>query len=117
MPSAPLSAENSGAVGVRARIAGPLAALDGYDVVLLGGPFCNVRPPMIMNTFTEAPDFTGRTVFPLVTYAVSQLGRTEEVYRESCRGARFGEALAIRGEEAAGSAATVRGRLSRIGLS
>jgi flavodoxin len=101
----------------RPRIADPLPALDGYDVVLLGSPIWNVRPPMIMNTFTEALDFSGKTVFPLVTYAVSQLGRTEEIYQQSCRGARFGDALAIRGEEATDSLPTVRDWLSRIGLS
>jgi flavodoxin len=101
----------------RPRIADPLPVLDGYDVVLLGSGIWNVRPPMIMNTFTEALDFNGKTVYPLVTYAVSQLGRTEEVYRQSCRGARFGEALAIRGEEAADSLPTVRDWLSKIGLS
>jgi flavodoxin len=100
----------------RPRIADPLPALDSYDLVLLGSGIWNVRPPMIMNTFTEALDFRGKTVFPLVTYAVSQLGRTEEVYRQSCRGAQFGEALAIRGEEAADSLSTVRDWLSRIGL-
>lgn len=100
----------------RPRIAAPLPKLDGYDVVLIGSPIWNVRPPMIMNTLTEALDFSGKTVFPFVTYAVSRLGRTEEVYQQSCRGARFGEALAIRGEEAAGSLPTVRDWLSRIGL-
>jgi len=34
----------------RPRIAAPLPALDGYDVVLIGSPIWNVRPPMIMNT-------------------------------------------------------------------
>ncbi|MDP9794157.1 flavodoxin [Catenuloplanes nepalensis] len=100
----------------RPRITAPLPALDGYDTVIIGSPIWNVRPPMIMTTFTEALDFTGRTVFPLVTYAVSRLGRTEEVYRDTCRGAEFGEALAIRGEEAIGGLATVQDWSSRIGL-
>ena len=100
----------------RPRIADPLPELAGYDAVLIGSPIWNVRPPMIMNTFTEAFDFSGKTVFPFVTYAVSQLGRTEEVYRQSCRGARFGSALAIRGEEATGSRSAVGDWLARIGL-
>ncbi|RAK28750.1 flavodoxin [Actinoplanes lutulentus] len=100
----------------RPRIADPLPDLAGYDVVLIGSPIWNVRPPMIMNTFTEAFDFSGTTVFPFVTYAVSQLGRTEGVYQQTCRNARFGEALAIRGEEAVDSSPAVRDWLSRIGL-
>ena len=54
---------------------------------------------MIMSTFTEAHDFTGKTVHPFVTYAVSGLGSTERDYAASCPGARIGQGLAVRGEE------------------
>ena len=43
---------------------------------------------MIMTTFTENHDFTGKTVRPFVTYAVSGLGSTERDYTASCPGAR-----------------------------
>jgi flavodoxin len=100
----------------RPKIVDPPASLAGYDTVLLGSPIWNVRPPMIMSTFTEAYDFTGTTVLPLVTYAVSGLGRTVEVYAASCRGAKAGEGLAVRGEEAAGSRPAVEAWLRRAGL-
>lgn len=83
---------------VRPAIANPLPSLDGYDTVILGSPIWNVRPPMIMSTFAESFDFTGKTVFPLVTHAVSGMGSTERVYQEACRGASFGEGLAVQGE-------------------
>jgi hypothetical protein len=72
---------------------------------------------MIMSTFTEAYDFTGKTVRPLVTYAVSGLGRAVEVYTASCRGATIGEALAVRGEDAADSRPAVDAWLRRVELS
>jgi flavodoxin len=100
----------------RPAIVDPPASLDGYDTVLLGSPIWNVRPLMIMSTFTEAYDFTDTTVLPLVTYAVSGLGRTVEIYTASCRGATFGEALAVRGEEVADSRAAVDAWLRRVGL-
>jgi flavodoxin len=100
----------------RPAILDPPTSLDGYDTVLLGSPIWNVRPPMIMSTYTEAYDFTGRTVLPLVTYAVSGLGRTVEIYTASCRGATFGEALAVRGEQAADSRPAVDAWLRRVGL-
>jgi len=100
----------------RPEIADPLPSLAGYDTVLLGSPIWNVRAPMIMSTFTEALDFTGRTVFPFTTYAMGGLGRTVEDYTVSCRGAKFGEGLAVRGEEAADSDPAVRSWLQRIGL-
>ena len=40
-----------------------------------------------MTTFAESFDFTGKTVHPLVTYAVSGLGRAEQDYATSCPGA------------------------------
>jgi hypothetical protein len=45
------------------------------------------------------------------------LGRSVEVYTASCRGATFGEALAVRGEEAADSRASLDTWLQRVGLS
>ncbi len=83
----------------RPVIADPLAAIDGYEQVLLGSPIWNVRPPLIMNTFADSYDFTDKTVHPFVTFAVSGLGGTVSVYREACAGARISPGLAIRGEE------------------
>src|SRR5581483_2243284 len=51
----------------RPRIANPLRSIDAYDVVLLGSPIWNVRPPMIMSTFAERFDFSGKTIHPFVT--------------------------------------------------
>lgn len=82
----------------RPAIANPLLSIDDYDTIIIGSPVWNVRPPMIMSTFAESFDFTGKTVFPLVTYAVSRMGNTEEIYQEACRGATFGEGLAVLGE-------------------
>lgn len=104
----------------RPAIANPLPSLDGYDTVILGSPIWNVRPPMIMSTFAESVDFTGKTVFPLVTYAVSGMGSTERVYQEACRGASFGEGLAVQGETVNDApddaSAAVDGWLRDIGL-
>ncbi|HEY8717671.1 flavodoxin [Pengzhenrongella sp.] len=58
----------------RPAIANPLSSIEQYDTVLLGSPIWNSRAPMIMSTFTEAHDFTGTTVHPFVTHAMSGLG-------------------------------------------
>ena len=100
----------------RPAVANPLASIERYDTVLLGSPIWNVRAPMIMSTFTEALDFTGTTVHPFTTHAMSGLGTTERDYAASCRGATFGEALAVRGEEVAGAGPAVEAWLRRIGL-
>jgi hypothetical protein len=75
-----------------------------------------MRPPMIMSTFAESYDFTGITVHPFVTYAVSGLGNTTGVYSRACAGADIGTGLAIRGEEVAQHRSDVEAWLQKAGL-
>ena len=100
----------------RPGIADPLASIDGYQHVLLGSPIWNVRPPMIMSTFAESYDFTGITVHPFVTYAVSGLGNTPRAYSRACASADIGTGLAIRGEEVAQHRSDVETWLRAAGL-
>jgi flavodoxin len=101
----------------RPEIANPLPSIDDYDVILLGSPIWNVRPPMIMHTFAESHDFAGRTVHPFTTHAMSGLGTAEREYADACRGATIGEGLAVQGEEVKEDGPpAVASWLSRIGL-
>ena len=100
----------------RPAIAAPLPSIEDYDTVLLASPIWNVRAPMIMTTFTEAYDFSGKTVLPVTTHAMSGLGTTPDDYAESCRGARIGSGLAVRGEEARTAGADVDAWLRRASL-
>lgn len=83
----------------RPEIANPLPSIDGYDTVLLASPIWNVRPPMIMHTFADSYDWTGKIVHPITTYAMSGLGTTEREYADACAGATIGEGLAVQGEK------------------
>lgn len=89
----------------RPAIAGAVPDLTDDDTVLLGSPIWNVQPPMILATFAEAVDLTGRSLRPFVTYAVSGLGSTGRFYRELRNGAVLGEGLAVRGEDVRGAPA------------
>ncbi|MGO4649468.1 flavodoxin [Nocardia sp. 2YAB30] len=100
----------------RPAIAGALPDVASYDVVLLGSGIWNVRPPMIMNTFIDGVDLSGKTILPFVTYAVSGLGNTVDVYRRLCPRSTIGSALAVRGEEARDASTDVRQWLRQVGL-
>ncbi|MFI6365981.1 flavodoxin [Nocardia sp. NPDC050630] len=100
----------------RPAIANPLPGIERYGTVLLGSPIWNVRAPMIMSTFTDSLDLTGKVIHPFTTHAMSGLGNTERDYAASCPGATLGEGLAVRGEEAADARADVEAWLRRIGL-
>ena len=100
----------------RPSIAGDLPAVSAYDTVLLGSGIWNVRPPMIMSTFVEGVDLSGKTIFPFVTYAVSGLGSTIDDYTRLCPRSTISEGLAVRGEEVADARGDVEAWLRRIGL-
>lgn len=100
----------------RPAIANPLASIDAYDTILLGSPIWNVRAPMIMTTLTESFDFTGKTVYPFTTHAMSGLGTTERGYAASRRGARIGAGFAVRGEEVLNAGPAVDAWLRQIEL-
>jgi flavodoxin len=104
------------AAEARPAIAGALPAVARYDTVLLGSGIWNVRPPMIMRTFVESVDLTGKTIVPFVTYAVSGLGSTFDDYTRLCPRSRIGDGLAVRGEEVADARKDVEAWLRRIGL-
>lgn len=71
---------------------------------------------MIMTTFVEGFDFTGKTVIPFTTHAGSGLGTTVRDYNTSCLGAVIGEGLAVRGEEVRNAGAAVEAWLRHIDL-
>jgi hypothetical protein len=71
---------------------------------------------MIMSTFAESYDFSGKTVLPVTTYAMSGLGTTPEDYARACRDARIGTGLAIRGEEVRSAGTAVDSWLRRARL-
>jgi flavodoxin len=100
----------------RPGIAAPLPSIDQYHTVLLASGIWNVRAPMIMTTFAESYDFTGKTVHPVTTHAMSGLGTTEGDYARSCPGATIGEGLAVRGEEVRDAGPALEAWLRRTGL-
>jgi flavodoxin len=100
----------------RPAIANPLPDVSSYDTVLLGSPVWNVQAPMIMRTFVETVELTGKSIYPFVTYAVSGIGRVADDYEELCPGAVIGEGLAVQGEEAAQAGPEVEAWLRQINL-
>ena len=49
-----------------------------YEVVILGSPVWGSRAPRIMSTFLDGVDLGGKTVLPLVTYAVSGMSGIDD---------------------------------------
>ena len=85
-------------------------------MVLLGSPIWNALPPMIMKTFAEALDLTGKTVHPVVTYAVSGLGDAACDYTDACPGATLGAGPAVQREKVSVSGSDLDAGLTTAGL-
>lgn len=86
--------------GALPAIAVPHPDITGYDVVMLGSPVWSSQAPRIMSTFINGLDFTGKTVLPFVTYAVSGISGIDDFYRRILSTADVTSGLAVRGEEA-----------------
>lgn len=73
--------------------------LDDYDVIYLGYPNYWGVMPMVMWTFLESLDFTGKIIKPFCTHEGSGLGRSMKKIEECCTNAKVLEGLAIYGAE------------------
>ncbi|WP_418606220.1 flavodoxin [Georgenia sp. SUBG003] len=69
----------------RPKIAGNLPDLGRYRSIILGCPVWNTRAPMIIRTFLDGADLSGKTIHPFVTYALGG-GRVFADYAELYRG-------------------------------
>ena len=91
------SEQNSNA---RPAISDTFDSFDDYDTVYLGYPIWHSDLPMIMLTFIESKDWTGKKVMPFCTHGDSGLCGTDQHIKSLCKGADVKEGLAIKGSDA-----------------
>ena len=74
--------------------------ISGYDTIFLGYPNWWGDMPMIVYTFLEGRDFSGKTVIPFCTHEGSGLSGTEGTLKRMLSGATVLKGLALRGATA-----------------
>lgn len=84
-----------------------LDSVDGYDNIFVVGPNWWGIYPMALYTQLERLDFAGKTVHYVVTHEGSGLGGVPKTMKSSCKGAKFGDTLAVHGGSTPGSRAQV----------
>ncbi len=89
--------EKSG--NVRPEIAENVDNMENYDVVFIGYPNWWGDMPMIVYSFLEYYDFSGKTIVPFCTHGGSGFSSTENTIAE-ITGANMLAGLAVRGETA-----------------
>lgn len=84
----------------RPRLADRVDDMEQYDTVYLGYPNWWGTMPMVVHTFLEAHDFTGKTIVPFCTHEGSGMGRSVADIRQLCPTATVLDGMAIRGGNA-----------------
>lgn len=88
---------------------------EAYDVVFVGYPIWWYRLPMVMQSFFDTYDFTGKTLVPFNTHAGSRDGGTYAAIASLEPGAKVKEGLAVAGSQADRSDRAVREWLASLG--
>ena len=81
----------------RPAIRGFVDSLDGYDSIFVCYPNWCGTVPMVIRTFLDHYDLTGKKLVPLCTNEGSGMGRSERDLKKAYPAASFGKGLAIRG--------------------
>ena len=85
---------------------------DAYNTVFIGYPNWWGDMPMIVYSFLESHDWSGKTVIPFCTHGGSGLSDTEETI-ENITGAAMLDGFAISGETAQNDRRTSRNRVEK----
>ncbi len=85
-----------------------------YDVIIVGYPVWWYHLPMIMQTFFDSYDFSGKTLIPFNTHAGSRDGGTYREIAALAPGANVLDGLAIAGEQASEAESAVRNWLTEL---
>ena len=83
--------------GARPEIAGEVENFDAYQTVFIGYPNWWSDVPMIINTFLEGYDFTGKTVIPFCTHGGGGFGNSIASITAGAKGATILDGLAVSG--------------------
>ena len=81
--------------------------LEDYDTIYVGYPNWLGTMPMVMFTFLEHYDLSGKRIIPFCTNEGSGMGGSERDLKKICKGAKEEKGLSIHGAEAAQSRSKV----------
>ena len=82
----------------RPAIAGK-ADLSKYDVIMVGYPIWWYQEPMIIDTFLESGDFSGKTIVPFCTSGGSSIDKSIEHMKTVVKGASFAQGFRYDGND------------------
>ena len=109
-------AQQEQAENARPALAAQVENWDRYEVVFVGYPDWWSDAPMLVYSFLEAYDWTGKTLVPFCTSGGSGFGRSLDKLPDSAPGATILEGLHINGDSVDGAAGDVAAWIDSLGL-
>lgn len=87
----------------RVAVKSYLENLEDYDTIFVGYPNWWGTMPMVIFTFLEHYNLSGKTIIPFCTNEGSGMGKSESDLKNICKGAVIKKGLSIHGAEAENS--------------
>lgn len=109
-------AQEEQAADVRPALAADVENWEDYDIVFLGYPNWWSDVPMVLNTFMEGHDFTGKSVIPFCTSGGGGFGRSIESVEAGTEGAEVLEGFEVNGSSVDSAAGDIAAWINSLGL-
>lgn len=107
-------AQNEKRDNARPAISGTVENLDDYDIIYLGSPNWWADMPMVLYTFLDTYDLSGKTIAPFVTSGGSGFSNTISTIKSMEPNATVTDGLAIRDSAASNPASAVTAWLESL---
>lgn len=98
----------------RPELKNKLDSIEEYDTIILGYPNWWGAMPMVVYTFLESFDFTGKTIIPFCTNEGSGMGSSVRNIEKTAPGATVLSGTSIHGAEAAQADSEVRAIAGKV---
>lgn len=85
--------------GVHPEITVDLESIEDYDTIFIGYPIWYDEAPMVIDTFLESYDFSGKTIVPFCTSASSSIDNSLHIFSELAPDATIAEGLTANDED------------------
>lgn len=92
-------AETEEEQNARPAVAAQVENMDQYDAIFIGYPIWYYNAPMVIGTFLESYDLSGKTVIPFCTSASSDIEVSMELINEAAADADIREGLTANGPD------------------
>ena len=110
-------AQQEQADNARPELADQVENWDGYDTVFVGYPDWWSDAPMLIYSFLESYDWTGKTLIPFCTSGGSGFGRSLDKLPDSAQGATILEGLHVSGSSVGSAADDISAWIGSLDLS